>query len=252
MLIEERAKTHLLGGTFRPGTHDVRIADQLLAGKISIRSTQAVSFTGTFDWETDPYNDTNWKFQLHSLRWTDPLRRAWISTGKDVYRDKYSEYLKSWCESSLTTSRAKSYAWYDMAAGTRVMILAAAISIGLKDQWVLDALRIHGERLAKPGFGAQTGNHALHVKLGLLVVSHLLENKEWQVAAEEGIENLFYSSINHEGVDFEGGIQYQRNNYVWYKEALQHLGAWVSSQKRGFEESLKRRRINQEYPPTLG
>jgi len=225
MLIEERAKTHLLGGTFRPGTHDVRIADQLLAGKITIRSTKAVNFTDTFDWEMDPYSDNNWKFQLHSMRWTDPLRRAWISTGKDVYREKYSEYLKSWCESSLMTSRAKSYAWYDMAAGTRVMILAAAISIGLKDQWVLDALRIHGERLAKPGFGAQTGNHALHVKLGLLVVSHLLENKVWQVAAEEGIENLFYSSINHEGVDFEGGIQYQRNNYVWYKEALQHLEA---------------------------
>lgn len=225
MLIQERAKAHLLGGTFRPSTHDIRIANQLLAGKISIRSTQSVDFSKSFDWEMDPYGDTNWKFQLHSLRWTDPLRRAWVSTGKDVYREKYYEYLKSWCESNLTNTRAKSYAWYDMAAGTRVMVLAAAISIGLKDQWILDALRIHGERLSKPGFGAQTGNHALHVKLGLLVVSHLLENKEWQVAAETGIENLFFSSINHEGVDFEGGIQYQRNNYVWYQEALQHLEA---------------------------
>ncbi|MGP5524756.1 heparinase II/III family protein [Glutamicibacter arilaitensis] len=237
MDIKSKATAHLIGPLFSSRSNDKRMADLLVGGNLYLRDTPAFDITNEIDWSADPYGDRNWQFIYHSLRWTEPLRRMAVSSEDEVYGRLYERILKSWVNDNILASPKSSYAWYDMSSGIRACVFAAAISLFGETDWLLEALEVHGNKMSSPSFGAKVGNHALHVRIGLLVAGDLLNRSDWVDLARGDIERLFNESINHEGVDFEGGMQYQTSNYFWYQEAEAHLGA-LGIEASDFRERL--------------
>lgn len=223
--LREKAGQHLFIPTFTAKQSDFKIAQILQSGSLELRGQPPFTIGPSVDWSANPYNDTNWQFIFQSLRWTEPLRRAGEATSNEAFLQLYSDILESWCKANLVDRPKSHYAWYDMSSGIRVICLAAAIHTLGPSDWLLSALRAHGEKLSDPNFGSQRGNHALHVRIGLLIAGHLLKEPNWIGQAALGIKDLLLASIDEEGVDTEGGMQYQLNNYLWYREAASHLRA---------------------------
>lgn len=237
MDIKATASAHLIGPIFQSRPNDKKMADLLVGGKLYLRDTPPFDISDEIDWAANPYEDRNWQFVFHSLRWTEPLRRIAASGADEVYGQLYEKILKSWVADNILAPPKSSFAWYDMASGIRAGVFAAAISHFGKTDWLMEGLEAHGSKMSSPSFGAKVGNHALHVRIGLLIVGNLLNRREWVQQAKNDIERLFRESINHEGVDFEGGMQYQTSNYFWYKEAEAHLDV-LDLGSSSFKETL--------------
>ncbi|WP_175475549.1 heparinase II/III family protein [Arthrobacter sp. UCD-GKA] len=221
----ERAKAHRIGSNFEILKNDNETADGLLSGKLPVRNFEPFELPLIPSWEENPFEDRNWQFNYHSLRWIDVLRREFLRTRDRKYGYAYMHYLKSWVERNGDPSRDASseFAWHDMASSYRASMIAGAITILGAQSWLLHALHEHGTVLADPSFGTQRGNHALHVKTGLLIAGDVLNNIPWKKQALERIGELLDESIDSQGVDLEGAMSYQWSNFVWYRNAQEHL-----------------------------
>src|SRR5690349_6277536 len=63
------------GAGFDPVSTDARKARELTNGVLHLSPHDPFSLPQTPSWTEDPYGQNNWKFQYHSLRWIDVLRR---------------------------------------------------------------------------------------------------------------------------------------------------------------------------------
>ncbi len=223
--IQAKAGDHLFARGFAATPSDVGSARGLLGNVLNLPGHPSAELQSPIRWGMNPFHDRNWQFHFHSLRWADSLRRAYEETGDEGYRLKHLEILTSWYRDNASERRTSSFAWYDMSAGLRCLGIAGAVHAYKDEDFLLEMLHIHGERLAEPGFGAQKGNHALHVSIGLVVTGHILGNEDWLRQGFHKIVALLTESVDPEGVDLEGAIQYQINNFRWYKEASRHLEA---------------------------
>lgn len=215
---------HAIGVVFDKRKDDESIAERLLAGNIVIPGRPDVRIVNNAIWDLDPYSDNNWRFSLHSLRWIEPLRRQYLHTKNVNYKMKYREILLSWYKFHIEKNRHTPYSWYDMAVGQRVKILVAALTVLPEDSdWLERFLLRHGEHLSAEKFLSRKGNHALHAMIGLVVCGDYFERQDWLTRAQKKISNLFDEYVDAQGVDYEGAIQYQLNNFKWYSEAAKHI-----------------------------
>lgn len=214
---------HLLGSTTAIKSDDVAIANRLLDGSIVIPGRPDVNSPKSIDWSMDPFNDNNWRFQFHSLSWIDPLRRAFLKTGQTEYLGKYREILLSWHRFHILHGRHTPYSWYDMSTGIRVKIVAAALEAVGPEEWLELLLYKHGLYLSDDKFQDRKGNHTLHAMIGLLISAGYFSRQDWISRAVSKISSLFDECVDSEGVDYEGALQYQINNFRWYSEASQHI-----------------------------
>jgi len=76
------------------------------------------------DWAADPYQDTNWKFNLHSWRMTDPILEAYFATGDTNLLKAAFKYANDWRRFHYLDKRTAEFSWYDMAAGIRALRIA--------------------------------------------------------------------------------------------------------------------------------
>ncbi|MGP5123061.1 heparinase II/III family protein [Glutamicibacter ardleyensis] len=220
----EKIKKHVTGAPFSKRGDDVPVANRLLAGSIVIQGRPDVPLDIGKIWSLDPFSDNNWKFNLHSLRWIDPLRRQFIATQNREYLDKYRDVLWSWYQFHIENERHTPYSWYDMAVGSRVKVIVAAMEVLPNDrEWLEKLLLHHGHHLGDGKFLSRSGNHALHAMIGLTICGDYFDRKEWISQAQDKITALFDDCVDSEGVDYEGAIQYQVNNYKWYREAAEHI-----------------------------
>ncbi|GAA4700947.1 hypothetical protein GCM10025781_19130 [Kocuria gwangalliensis] len=79
--------------------------------------------------------------------------------------------------------------------------------------------------MSPESFGHQVGNHIIHIHNGLMTAGHIMQNNSWKEMATYRLKKLLTENVNLEGVADDGAIQYQINNYNWYKEALDHAKA---------------------------
>ncbi|WP_443444779.1 heparinase II/III family protein [Glutamicibacter arilaitensis] len=215
---------HAIGVAFNKRKDDESIADRLLAGNIVIPGRPDILIVNNNIWDLDPYSDNNWRFSLHSLRWIEPLRRQYLLTNKIDYKSKYREILLSWYKFHIETNRHTPYSWYDMAVGLRIKILVAAMKVLPEDSdWLERFLLRQGEHLSAEKFLSRKGNHALHAMIGLVVCGDYFERQDWLTQAQRKISELFDECVDAQGVDYEGAIQYQLNNFKWYSEAAKHI-----------------------------
>ena len=224
----EIAGRHMIGGLFRARGNDLAVAQDLLKGTLRLDNHPATEVDlAHLDWSADPVQDNNWQFSFHSLRWIDVLRRAHGQTKDQRYLDAYVDVARSWHGAHVADppARVSRFAWYDMGAGLRVLILAGMLHTVGEQPWLLECLREHGRRMAPEEFGHQIGNHIIHIHNGLLTAGHLMDEPEWIATATRRLKKLLLENVDLDGVADDGAIQYQINNYNWYKEALAHARA---------------------------
>lgn len=219
------AAAQLFGTGVGPLASDARVAARLMAGTLLLAPHGEVPLGAEPPWSADPFQDRNWGFQLHCLLWADPLRREGERTSDGALLDRHRTILRSWVESNPVDEPPSPFSWADMATGRRVLVLAGAVSTHGALPWLLDAMGAHGTVLARPGFGAVRGNHALHVHAGLLVAGAVLAREDWLDLAVGRLDDLRRTSFDDEGINREGAIGYQGLNLRWFDETRRRIVA---------------------------
>ena len=176
------------------------------------------------DWAADPYEDRNWQFQHHTLRWINPLRWAALE-GNIAARAEWLRVARSWCEHNIPATQAPSaFAWKDMADGNRALQLAlGARLIGEQDlSWFMEALAYHRDWLTDETHIVGK-NHGLHQHAGLLVVSAVLRDREGMDTAVRRMEHQFASTFDEQGANDEGSAAYHQMNLRWWAQSWERV-----------------------------
>lgn len=187
-----------------------------------------------FDWNADPYNDANWRFQLQTLRYLMIYLSAFKETKESKYLSILLAWFKDWWDS--VQSCENNEAWHDMAAGIRSEKIHL-IAKQLRDsklkapKWFNDMLLKHVEVLRREGFIRLYHNHGLYAVHGLrCLAEHLGPGMKRNVV--ESSHNLFACIIKNQ---FD-------QNYV-HKEHSPHyhhlvLGSLKEYRKTGLYDHL--------------
>lgn len=201
----------------RPNQLEAR-TERVLAG--TLRLPPHPDWTGdTADWRANPFNDRNWQFQHHTLRWLSPLRWSGLD-GSEAARDEWRRIVRSWYETNLPPRRvAGQFAWKDMADGNRAIELSLGSPlVRSDDEWFVELLRAHVEWLSNKKNLAQK-NHALHQHAGLLVVAATVRDQRAMELAYQRMVEQFESTFDIQGSNDEGSVGYHELNLRWWEQA---------------------------------
>jgi hypothetical protein len=208
--------------TSRPD--DAEQAAALLEGKLALPPHPTWILPGDIDWTADPFGQKNWRFQLHCLKWLDPLRRVAMTEHENAARAQamWNDVVASWIEYNLHGNDP--FAWMDMADGVRAiaLVLGAPIASEKLKPEIDEALRVHVQRLSDPSRRA-IGNHAMHQLSGLFVISRYLELPDVQEYAVSELESLFHHEYDEQGTNAEASLSYHDLNYHWWNEVISRL-----------------------------
>lgn len=191
---------------------------KLQDGKVTLRPHPAWEGDYT-DWAADPYQDRNWRFQHHTLRWLNPLKWAALEGDEDA-RAEWIRIVKSWADANIPAELSPSdFAWKDMADGNRAVQLSlGAPLVGPDDQWFVELLEYHRDWLMDPEHIVGK-NHGLHQHIGLLVVAAALRDSNGVDTAVTRLREQFVTAFDEQGGNDEGSAPYHQMNLVWWKAA---------------------------------
>jgi len=180
------------------------------------------------NWDINPFDDNNWKFQLHSLRMIDTELNEYMKTKNSKLLDRILEVILDWKKDIIDTKKnfdfnreenKDSFAWHDMATGLRVMKLAYIIEELIKlneDTFINDYLkdfkeliRLHIEALSNQKLGA--GNHAIFQIHGLMLLLRLLPDTEYIELRKKTLQNIkdkFFQQFHSDGIHSENSAGY--------------------------------------------
>jgi hypothetical protein len=198
-------------------------ADALLAGRYRFPPHPAVSLRWPIDWGADPLRDRNWRFQLHSLAWLEPLVARWAASGDQRSRDRALAVARHWLAANPRRDPPSAYSWEEHATALRASVLACLAGLVPAPVWLLDGLRRHGRVLADPETPVPAGNHALNQAIALLEVGCRLGHDRWAELAATRLRRLLPESVDREGVSNEQSIGYQRYVLVRWRLAERRL-----------------------------
>lgn len=222
------ATRQALGASYvRPSNQAEQLA-RIKAGTIRIRPHG--DWTGDYtDWIADPFNDRNWQFQFHSLRWLTPLRWAALDGDEDA-RSEWLRIARSWFEGNVPfTPELAPFAWKDMTDGNRAIHLTlGAPLVSHSDEWFIRLLEYHRDWLMDPAH-IKGKNHGLHQHTGLLVVAAVLRDRVAMDTAVARMERQFVTTIDEQGCNDEGSVGYQQHNLKWWRTA------WHRANLEGYE-----------------
>ncbi|MFC7862037.1 heparinase II/III family protein [Arthrobacter koreensis] len=211
------------GGLFSPHSSDTQQASAILNGSLTMRPHRTWMLPKSITWEENPFEQRNWVFQFHTLRWMEPVRRTAMA-GDTAAKAFWVETCKSWIRQNPPGAGKTRYAWGDMVDGIRALVMAFGLPMmrGEDHEWLSNALWQHGEWLADPSHLGHS-NHALHQHQGLLVVGRVFDYQPWVDLAVKRMMDLFDESFDDQGVNAEGSIAYHRLNFDWWETAFTRL-----------------------------
>lgn len=175
------------------------------------------------DWTADPFQDRNWQFQHHTLRWLNPLR--WSALDGDARaRDEWRAVARSWFHANVPPSSAASaFAWKDMADGNRALQLSlGAALLADDDEWFIDLLKAHREWLMDPEHIVGK-NHGLHQHTGLFVLGAVMRDDEAMDTAVTRMADQFATTFDAQGCNDEGSTAYHQMNLRWWSQAWRRV-----------------------------
>ncbi|MGI9093017.1 MAG: heparinase II/III domain-containing protein [Mycobacteriales bacterium] len=220
----EAARAQCFGATFEDRPGDDNVAQQLLAGQIRLPPHPPATVPHRPDWQSNA-GDSNWQFQLHRLLWLDVLRRYASRHDDAAALDRYEFLLRDWITSNPPYRSRPRWAWEQMAAGQRALVLVHAATVLPDRWWLVRSLVQHGTVLAGDTYFAEAkDNHALHCAVGLLIVGAALDEGTWTALARDRVDALLTESVDEQGATNEGSIAYQLLNYRWYGVAVTRIG----------------------------
>ncbi|MEB7505061.1 heparinase II/III domain-containing protein [Arthrobacter koreensis] len=196
---------------------------QLLDGLLTLAPHSSQRIGPDFHWGSDPLEDANWRFQFHCLVWLDRLRESSLKAESVEGIELYERLLQSWVADNPVDSPPSDYSWFDMAVGVRAIVLLKAVGHFGAEQWLIDAIRTHGEHLSDPDNYEGRGNHSLHQDMGLIAIGEFMERADWIELSVDRILAMLSTAVDDEGVSVEGSVDYQYRNYRWYEEAARRI-----------------------------
>ncbi|MCW1805167.1 heparinase II/III family protein [Brachybacterium squillarum] len=197
--------------------------DRLLAGRLRMQPHPEWQLPEEPTWREDPFEDRNWRFQFHMLRWLEPLRRA-ASKGNDAAYRMWLRWVLDWVEKNPPSAPRTDWAWTDMSDGIRVQQLCSAAPM-IADRapellpWLESTIRVHADHLADPA-NMGNANHALHQQESLFVCGRVLQDEELERLASSRMSALLKEQYDEQGMNAEGATAYHYNNYLWWERAL--------------------------------
>lgn len=172
------------------------------------------------DWNADPFNDRNWRYQLHAWRMLDPLLGAWEQTGSIKYLDDTLRIVLDWYEYHSVRGQKSDYEWYDMAVGLRAMKLAYVFQRAFEGDLQLDDAGkeklihlawLHAQSLMDKSLLSK-GNHGLFQLHGLLALCNVVPSIETCAGAQDFVkvemQELLLRQFSSEGVHLENSPEY--------------------------------------------
>lgn len=213
---------------------DLERARSTVNGTLSLDPHPDFLSPPNIDWDADPFSQKNWRFQLHCLKWLEPVRR--VAMSEHAFSAKAASFwnttVTSWVDAHLESE--DQFAWMDMADGLRTIeiVLGAPLARGRLESRLGSLLRVHVEHLSDPTNRA-TGNHALHQLQGLFVGACFLQDEELKERATVQLFELFDSEYDNQGTNLEGSVSYHDLNYFWWRQSFERLtaeGFAISSQ----------------------
>jgi hypothetical protein len=223
------------GPDCRQNPNAIARADELMAGTLELSRHSPIRFPKNPTWSENPFGDTNWQFQYHSLRFVWDLFEAWRITGTEGYRDRGLFLVRDWVRDNPPGGGRSPFSWNDHSTAIRTWVLACAARVSPKAAWVRKALKVHGGILADPNFYVDHGNHALNQSRGLLAAGCILDRPDWQRLAAKRISALITESVDRQGVTNEQSVYYQFYNFQAYRAAAERLRACGMDVPRSFE-----------------
>jgi hypothetical protein len=201
----------------------VTAADALMANGYRFSNFPLYLLPADLTWMENPPADSNWAYQLHSVRFALDLLAATRITGDPAYQARGLALLQDWTEDNPRSSPPSIWSWNDHSTALRAVVLACAADLSPMTTWLHDALALHGATLADPAFYVRHGNHALNQDVGLLEVARVLDRDDWLALAEERINALILESVDSQGVTNEQSVGYQLYNYNRYRRASERM-----------------------------
>lgn len=198
-------------------------ADAILEGVIDVGVFAPVQLGTDLTWTEDPFDDANWRFRLHSMRWPEALREAYLRTGNTTYLDAWRKIWLDWQQDNPLDDPAADASWAQHPTGLRAKILACAVEEFPNETWLPPLLRTHAQLLAQEDFYVRQGNHALNQAQGLLAAGCALGVPPWVRLALDRIDPLAEQSIDAAGATNEGSVAYAIYNYERYAETMQRI-----------------------------
>lgn len=175
------------------------------------------------NWTADPFQDRNWQFQHHTLRWLNALRWSALD-GDEWARSEWLRVARSWFEANVPAERAASaFAWKDMADGNRAIQLSlGAFLSGPPDAWFIELLAAHRDWLVDETHIVGK-NHGLHQHAGLFVVSAVLGDEHAMDTAVRRMSDQFATTFDAQGCNDEGSAAYHQMNLRWWAQSWRRV-----------------------------
>lgn len=215
--------------------------DRLLAGRLLMPPHPEWALPAEPTWQEDPFEDRNWTFQFHMLRWLEPLRRA-AAKGHDEAFGMWLRWVQDWVEKNPPRSPRTPWAWTDMSDGIRAQQLCQAAPMIAERRpdllpWLEETIRAHAEHLADPR-KMGNANHALHQQESLFVCGRVLAEEHFWRLASERMAGLLTEQYDEQGVNAEGATAYHYNNFLWWERALERFDIEGLARPEGADRHL--------------
>ena len=133
---------------------------------------------GNFDFETNPFDDDNWRFQLNSLRAIESLFDDNIMENKEHFLAALEHTIK-WINCDNEIGNFGGFRWHDMATGLRAQKIALLCSLipnfEIQPEYLIllrHTIAKHISKLSEPSFLAGS-NHGIFQMHGLMSLARI-------------------------------------------------------------------------------
>lgn len=199
------------------------LADKLLERGYSLRKNPIWKPKPPIDWGHNPQRDSNWHYNVNSLRPMKPLIEAYAAGAGDRYLDLARHVALDWIDFNMVRKRPNEKKWHDMGSALRAQVLATVLDLELRRSqpdtravgllvWALDE---HATFLADPKVFT-LGNHGFFMMRGLSWILRGLPELENRPRLDrymtEQMKRLLSSQFARDGLHLEHSPGY--HNFI--------------------------------------
>jgi hypothetical protein len=190
--------------------------EKLLDEGWSIRGYPPLSMTAPIDWAADPYDDSNWRYQLNAMYPLAPVFQLLAQQYDPALHAFARSVFLDWIAFNLDRDTDHPFRWNDMATGVRASYLAQLLwyeqTYGGEPYLteLTHAAYRHLQELSDPSKLAHS-NHALLQLVGIASLCEVLDASECSGPlryARERYEELFFRQFDVEGMHREHSPEY--------------------------------------------
>lgn len=165
-----------------------------------------------FNWDLDPYEDSNWRFQLHTLRYLTVYMGAFKKSKDEKYIHKMLEWIKDWYD--FCQNNDAEYAWHDMATGIRAEKIYLLVQMCddysiPKPEFLHDLIDTHLTVMMANEFFRSNHNHGLYVIHGIRCLAELIQDNKYILRfCESGWNEILDNQLDENYVHKEHSPHY--------------------------------------------